>query len=272
MSAKNLTIKYHCQHPSCQVFCKKGELTLEEGNFEELKGAYEEDDIFKSPRGTCRMGYNQPFKIVSVSDESAAEDVQVDKGDGAADPIEILKAEHLGVISKLENLEEQLRQRSKDGLWTAAADLENKITLHSIKKEEEGLFPILMNKNPMAQAFVQIVHEDHKEFISLLHSFRCGLQEDQILDGIVNSLITNLKNHIRKEDDEFFTMVDECLTAEDRALLLGRMEAIESKFVPVEPGDRHDKSESPFLENRKVLDAEIKAVIAENCTDDWSCH
>lgn len=218
------------------------------------------------------MGYNQPFKIVSVSEESAA-----DKGTGVAevdanDPIQILKAEHKTVLSKLDALEEQLRQRSIDGLWTATAALENEITLHSLKKEEQGLFPILVTKDPMAQAFIQIVHEDHKEFISLLHSFRCGLQEDQILDGIVNSLVTNLKNHIKKEDDEFFTMVDETLTDKDRKLLLKRMNEIEKNFVPEKAGDRSDKTESPFLENRKTLDSEITAVRAENCTDDWSCH
>lgn len=274
MSEKNLIIKYQCQHPSCQVFCKKGELTLEETSFEELKEAYDDEKIFKSPRGICRMGYNQPFKIVSVTDEAAGTVASDEKTDASADPIEILKAEHKVVLSKLEDMEEQLRQRNIDGLWLATAALENEITLHSVKKEEEALFPILakQKKDSMMHAFMQIVHEDHKEFISLLHSFRCALQENQILDGIVNSLITNLKNHILKEDDEFFTMVDECLNAEDRVLLLGRMEAIESKFVPEKPGDRSDKIESPFLENRKTLDAEITAVRAENCTDDWSCH
>ena len=120
------------------------------------------------------MGYNQPFKIVSLSGRSLSDEgASVDKGasmlDSASDPIEILKAEHLGgAQQRLENLEEQLRleeyRRSLDG---NCADLENEITLHSVKKEEEGLFPLLMKKNPMAQAFVQIVHEDHKEFISL---------------------------------------------------------------------------------------------------------
>jgi hemerythrin-like domain-containing protein len=272
MSQKIFAVKYQCQHPSCQVFCKKGELTLDNADFEELKTAYDEDELFKSPRGVCRMGYNQPFKIVSVSEESDAHDdagaVEVD----ANDPVQILKAEHKKVLSKLDALEEQLRQRSVDGLWTATADLENEITLHSLKKEEQGLFPILVTKDPMAQAFIHIVHEDHKEFISLLHSFRCGLQENQILDGIVNSLVTNLKNHIKKEDDEFFTMVDETLTDKDRELLLERMNEIEKNFVPEKAGNRSDKTESPFLENRKTFDSEAAAVRAENCTDDWSCH
>jgi hemerythrin-like domain-containing protein len=271
MSQKNFAVKYQCQHPSCQVFCKKGELTLEEAEFEELKTVFDEEELFRSPRGICRMGYNQPFKIVSVREEAAEGDeasVEVD----ATDPIQILKAEHKEVLAKLDALEEQLRQRDIDGLWTATADLENEITLHSLRKEEEGLFPILATKDPMAQAFIQIVHEDHKEFISLLHSFRCGLQEDQILDGIVNSLVTNLKNHIKKEDDEFFTMVEECLSDKDRKLLLKRMNEIERNFVPEKIGNRSDKIESPFLENRKTLDAEITAVKAENCTDDWSCH
>lgn len=271
MSQKNFAVKYKCQHPSCQVFCKKGEIMVEEVEFEELKAEFEEEELFKSPRGICRMGYNQPFKIVSVREdnsESGDAEVEVDP----SDPIQILKAEHIKVIARLDHLEEQLRQRDVDGLWKATAELENEITLHSIRKEEQGLFPILATKDPMAQAFIQIVHEDHKEFISLLHSFRCGLQEDQILDGIVNSLVTNLKNHIKKEDDEFFTMVEEVLTDKDRVLLLERMTEIEKNFVPEKIGNRSDKTESPYLENRKTLDAEITAVRAENCTDDWSCH
>lgn len=271
MSQKNLAVKYQCQHPSCQVFCKKGELSIEGAEFEELKGAFDEDELFKSPRGVCRMGYNQPFKIVTVREESAApesEGVKVDPNN----PIEILKSEHLGVLSKLDALEYQLRQREKDGLWAATAELENKIMLHSIGKEEQGLFPILATKDPMSKAFIHIVHEDHKEFLSLLHSFRMGLQNDQILDGIVNSLVTNLKNHIKKEDDEFFTMVDECFDDKDKALLLERMQEIEKNFVPQKIGLRSEKMDSPFLEDRKTLDAEITAVKAENCTDDWSCH
>jgi hemerythrin-like domain-containing protein len=273
MSNASLNIKYHCQHPSCQVFCKKGELTLAEADFEELKEAYEDAEIFKSPRGVCRMGYNQPFKIVSVSEEAAGED-STENADKANDPIEILKAEHKGVIEKLDALEEQIRLRSLDGMWQAITDIENAITLHSIKKEEEGLFPLLAkkDKDSMTHAYMQIVHEDHKEFLSLLHSFRCALQNDVIENGIAKSLIVSLKNHIKKEDDEFFSMVEETLSAEDKALLLGRMEAIESKFVPEKAGDRHDKTDSPFLEDREILDGEIKAVIAENCTDDWSCH
>ena len=106
MSKENLIIKYQCQHPSCQVFCKKGELALEETAFEELKEAYDDEKIFKSPRGICKMGYNQPFKIVSVTDEAAGEAASDEKTDaGGADPIEILKAEHKEVLSKLEDLD-----------------------------------------------------------------------------------------------------------------------------------------------------------------------
>ena len=45
---------------------RRGKLSIEETEFEELKAVFEEEELFKSPRGICRMGYNQPFKIVSV--------------------------------------------------------------------------------------------------------------------------------------------------------------------------------------------------------------
>jgi len=264
-----LNVKYRCQHPSCQVFCKKGKLTIEESMFEELSAAFEEDGLFKSPRDACRMGYSQPFKVVSIEAEGAEEV----RGDiDSADPVEILRQEHLEVLKKLDIVESQVKKRQLEELWISTAALEDEIMRHSIEKEEGTLFPLLRNKSPMAEVFMQIVNEDHKEFISLLHSFRCGLQEDDILDGIINSVIINLKNHIRKEDEEFFSMVDESLDERDRAKLLEGMKRVDEKHVTIVAGDRGHKIESPFLENRKILNAEIDHIRKEYIVDDWGCH
>lgn len=275
MSEHTIKVKYKCLHPSCQVFCKKGELTLGKSQFDELLTAFEEEEKFKSPRDVCKLGFSQPFKAVSAT-EVSTEDVAIpekDSGNGAAiGPIELLMKEHQEVLKKVEIIEDQVRTRDISALWESTAVLQNTIILHSIRKEEEVLFPIVFKKAPEAITFIQIVHEDHKEFLSLLHSFRAGLQENDILDGIVSSLIVNLRNHIRKEDDEFFEMIDGHFTAEDRRYIVEQMNKIGDAFVPEEAGDRSKKIDSPYLENRKMLDAEIANAKHGSITDDWSCH
>jgi hemerythrin-like domain-containing protein len=237
--------------------------------------AFDEEETFRSPREVCKLGFSQPFKAVSVA-EVSTEDVVIpekDSGNGAAiDPIEILMKEHQEVLKKVEIVEDQVRRRDINALWESTAVLQNIIMLHSIRKEEEVLFPIILKKAPDEMTFIQIVHEDHKEFLSLLHSFRAGLQENDILDGIVSSLIVNLRNHIRKEDDEFFKMIDWHFTTEDRDYIVEQMNKKDNEFVPEEAGDRSKKIKSPYLENRKMLDAEIAHAKHESITDDWSCH
>ncbi|MEE9583846.1 MAG: hemerythrin domain-containing protein [Candidatus Brocadiales bacterium] len=243
--------------------------------FDELSAYYEEEARFRSPKGVCKLGYAQPFKAISGSGRSAegADREQVAASNKVVtDPLEVLKQEHQGILEKLDLIETQVRRRDVKGLWESTAAVQNIIVLHSIRKEEEVLFPIVYKRSPEGLTFMQIVHEDHKEFLSLLHSFRCGLQEDEILDGMVNSLIANLRNHIRKEDDEFFALIEDHLTAEDKSTIIGRMNRVGLEFVPEPAGDRSEKIKSPFLEDRKLLDAEIAHAKHESIKDDWSCH
>jgi hypothetical protein len=96
-----LKIKYQCLHPSCQVFCSRGELTLEKSHLDELSKAFDEEKKFKSPRDICRLGFSQPFKALSIVEESAvaAGASGEDRGDkAAADPLGVLKEEHRGVL------------------------------------------------------------------------------------------------------------------------------------------------------------------------------
>ena len=253
-------IKYECLNTSCQVYCKKGEIVLEESYFKELSEALEGDGIFKSPKGHCRMGFNQPYKVVSVTaateDESSNEAfdamVNIEKN-----PIKVLMAEHQEVLKKLDILEDQIRRRDVEGLWETTAAVENDIILHSIKKEEEVLFPFVADKISMGSRLIGIMDEDHREFISLLHAYRCGLQDGEMLDGIVRSVIVNLRNHIRKEDEEFFMLVYDNVSVADMEKLYDDMKKIEDKHVPFKAGDRKAKGLSPYAEDRRRLDAEI---------------
>jgi hypothetical protein len=250
MPEKMLKIKYQCLHPSCQVYCGKGELTLEKSQFEELLTAFDEKQKFKSPRGVCRLGFSQPFKALSTvekSTEGAEASMEAPGDKVGSDPLEVLKEEHKEGLKKLDFIEEQIRRRDITRLWESTADVENFIILHAIKTEEEVLFPIVLKKAPEELTFIQIVYEDHKEMV-------------------------NLRNHFLKEDEEFFSRMDEHLTAEDRTNILEQMEKIQKEFVPAEAGDRREKIKSPYLENRKRLDSEIAHAKHESIKDDWSCH
>ncbi|MBI5599553.1 MAG: hemerythrin domain-containing protein [Deltaproteobacteria bacterium] len=269
MSKKLLSIKYQCQQPHCQVFCQKGAILLEESEFERLSArAGAGEGTFKSPSGVCRMGFSQTFKVVNIEEareagRQAAGDVAaagVKAADAGKDPLARLSEEHKGVLKKLDIISRQVLKRDIDGLWHTTAAVENDILLHSIKKEEEVLFPLIEDRVPMGPALITIMKEDHRELIALLHAFRCGLQDGEILDGLVNSLVVNLRNHITKEDEEFFVLIDEYLSLKEREDIFARMKGIEESHIPIVAGDRNKKGLSPYAQDRKKLDAQIASL------------
>ncbi len=268
---KMLRVKYVCLHPSCQVFCKKGEILVDEEEFSKLSERTDSEDTFRSPADICRMGYAQEFRVVEVNRALDEEESSGEERTAENDPLKMLSSEHQEVLKRLELIEDQVRRRDIEGLWLSTAHLENDIILHSIKKEEESLFPLVEDRIPMGPALIGIMKEDHREFISILHGFRCGLQDGEILDGPVNSLIANLRHHIKKEDEEFFTLIDDHLEEEDRKTLLKQMQELEDAHIPLEPGDRKAKGLSPFSEDRRKMDAEILAIKALTSKGDDSC-
>lgn len=278
---KLLEIKYRCQHPSCQIkICREGSIEIEEEIFEQLKGSYEDQTLFKSPRGLCRMGFPQPLQILSINmggvageQEKTGETAGVAEKSGP-DPIEILKAEHQVVLRNLDRIEEQIRKRDIEGLWKTTAEVEDEITLHSIEKEELVLFPLLEKTYPFGASEVAIIKEDHRELMALLHSFRTGLKEGDILDSVAYSMIANLRNHISKEDEEFFDSVSRHLGREGKNLLLEGMARAEKSHVPIEAGDRceesHHEDETASLERERFKEALTAAKKASK--DDGCCH
>ncbi|MDH4226226.1 MAG: hemerythrin domain-containing protein [Deltaproteobacteria bacterium] len=263
MSEQYLSVEYTCKHPSCQVFCKKGEIAIEKSYFEELSAEIPEEGVFKSPNGACRMGFSQPFKAVRVvpmtEEAMQAKAAEAEKA-SEKDPIARLSAEHQEVLKKLDIIEDQVRLRDVEGLWISTAAVENDIILHSIKKEEEVLFPLVRERIPMGSALIAIMDEDHREFISLLHGFRYALQEDAIEDGLVRSLMINLRNHIRKEDEEFFRFCNDYVSDEEKATMFAVMTKMEGEHKTLEAGDRKAKPLAPLGEDRKVIDAEIRSL------------
>lgn len=261
MSGKIVAVKYECTHPSCQVFCKKGEILLEEAGYSVLTAAANRPGTMRSPKDLCKLGYDQAFKVISVA-EATEEDINAVTApiDAAKDPFSILSAEHQHVLKHLEMIEHQVRIRDIDALWRTTAMVENDIILHSIKKEEEGLFPVALAKIPMGEAFLGIMKEDHREFISILHAFRYGLQNGDILDGFVNSLVMNLRNHIRKEDEEMFPLMRQNMETKDIEAALALMTKLESEHTSFDPGDRLKKPLNALSADHDKIEAQIAAL------------
>jgi hemerythrin-like domain-containing protein len=270
-------IKYKCLHPSCQVYCKKGELTFDEEYFSDLSAEYDEESLFKSPPDYCRLGFAQPFKVISrvnVEPSQVLSDERKEAvlSDGElTDPMEVLKAEHQGLLKRLEAIEEQLRKRDLDGLWLTTAAVENDIIRHAVMKEEQVLFPAIADLIPMGHSLISIMHEDHREFLSLLHAMRAALQDGEVLDGIANTIIVNLKSHIRKEDGELFGMIDEHIDVEMKRGLLEQFAAIQKSYVSIEPGERTGGKLSSYSELRRKIDEEVDVMRHNLVNQDSSC-
>lgn len=281
MTEQMLLVKYQCQHTSCQVNCKNGELMLDESFFNELSDAYEEKELFRSPRGVCRMGFNQPFKVVSISEAVEGDAEAVTDADAKAaslqrttDPIEILKEEHNIVLKNLDIIEAQMQRRDVEGLWTTVSAVENEIMLHSIFKEEEVLFPLIAGMQ-LSEGLAAIMREDHRELISLLNSLRTGLRKGEIFDGIAHSMIANLRSHIQKENGEFFDMVDNYLDAAGKKQLFEGMARIEKAFIATPPGERcelaYDENDIEVMK-RKLIDESMLAIKDQLSNQCGSCH
>ena len=238
MSEKILEVTYQCLHSSCVVNCENGELFMPEDLLE--ASTSEDKTIFKSPRGFCRLGFSQPFKAVDVkeakdADEDAAQDECLD---AASDPIAALMEEHNEVLRRAEAVEAHLDERNIEGLWVSTRDLENILNLHSGIKEEDVLFPALLGLVPFGECLVACINEDHREIVSLVHSFREALTDGNINDKIIGSAIVALRSHIRKEDNEFYKFIKKYINNEMKKVIMAEMEQAERTFVPKEPGER----------------------------------
>jgi len=280
MTGKKVRVTYKCLHPSCVVYCREGILTMDEGVFKDLLAANEQKDVFKSPRGACRLGYAQGFR---ADDVETLDGATVSAGTAkrmpsltSDDPLEVLIAEHQKVSATLDEIEEHLRKRDLDGLWKSTADLENEIILHSLQKEEQLLFPRIHNLIPLAEGLITIVQEDHREFTTLLMSFRSALVDGDILDGLARSIIVNLRNHIRKEDDEFFPLLEDHLDLKTRQVIIKEMKEMDEAFTPKVPGVRTEAKELSTAKARYHFDdmasAARDARLADAESGGGCCH
>src|SRR3990170_1228653 len=90
--------------------------------------------------------------------------------------------------------------------------------------------------------------------MTLLHSFRIALVDGDILDGIGRSIVVNLRSHIRKEDEEFFMLIDRYLDADKRKHILECMKKVEESFEPIKPVSRQEARKMSTKKERNKHD------------------
>ncbi|MBI5491613.1 MAG: hemerythrin domain-containing protein [Deltaproteobacteria bacterium] len=268
--SSTLEIKYKCMNPSCCVNCREGVISLDEALFNELKAACEDPEVFRSPKGMCRKGYSQQFKVIKLDHVSgdAAEDAAPSEEELASDPIGILMTEHVSILENMSRIEELMKRRDMDALWKETAALENKLIIHSGLKEEQVLFPLINESMPLGEGLIAIMKEDHREIVSLLHNFRTALEEDDIMDGIIRSMFVSLKGHIRKEDLEFFALVNKFLSGELKAKLIEGYDRVVKSHAPFVAGERKRRKKTI---SKEIFDEQILALQEMN-VDSGCCH
>ena len=67
---------------------------------------------------------------------------------------------------------------------------------------------------PFGEGLVACINEDHREIVSLVHSFREALTDGNINDSSKSSAIVALRSHIRKEDNEFYEFIKKYINNE----------------------------------------------------------
>lgn len=280
MAERFLEVKYKCLHQSCQIKkCKQGVLHIDESLFNQLSESFEDKNHFKSPRGYCRLGFTQTLQVVDVKDagiedeaekELSAEEKALKR---LTDPMELLKEEHNSVLQKLDLIEGLIKRRDLDGLWITVSEVEDDIALHSIEKEEGILFPMLEKASSLTSSEISIMKEDHRELEALLNSVKDGLRVGDVLDEVFGSAVANLRNHIRKEDEEFFEVIDQCLDAEGKKHLLEEMAKAEKNHVKAEIGNRRDlvHISAEQFEKREHYEAAVAAARLASVKDEGCC-
>ena len=121
---------------------------------------------------------------------------------------------------------------------------------------------------PFGEGLVACINEDHREIVTLIHSFREALTDGNINDKIIGSAIVALKSHIRKEDNEFYEFVKKYITDDMKKTIMAGMEQAESAFVPKEAGER--KSDEQKTAERALHHEKLSAVRESSL--DTCCH
>lgn len=114
------------------------------------------------------------------------------------------------------------------------------------QKEEDSLFKVVANKNPMlAESIVAALTEHHLEFREKLGELHHLIEHEKWTDvkRLFTLYLSDLRDHIEAEDDNFFKVADEALSEK-------QLDELHAEFV--------EKDKLLGLERKQALVAQIE--------------
>ena len=124
----------------------------------------------------------------------------------------------------------------------------------------------------MNDKYIDIIKEDHRELMELLHSVRNAMCEDEIPDNVLRSALSNLRSHISKEDEEFFYMIEDCLDSDSRRFLLEEMNRAEESHVVITAGERTSGIHNHEDDSPDKIRYREEVMSARQSDEKDSCH
>ncbi|MBI4297962.1 MAG: hemerythrin domain-containing protein [Chloroflexi bacterium] len=159
------------------------------------------------------------------------------------DPLTMLMQDHQRILGHLETLRRGLKSLAdgKPGAETvasmrqAAQTLAREIDLHSLKKEEQALFPSLTEViGPMGPVAVMIA--EHRELDARLPQLLQELGKEKPDVSKVRALIEFIADllppHIQKEDYILYPLAKERLSGKQMARIVTKFEELEKAQAP----------------------------------------
>lgn len=136
-----------------------------------------------------------------------------------------LYGEHQVILSKLDDLSMTLL-KSDDDLHSQ--EVQEFITFfreygdgYHHRKEEDILFPLLVNANEGVRPIIESLTEHHEQFRETLASAvdAMGREDWNEVRRVLGGYISDLRDHISAEDDELFVAADDSFTPAEKQRL-----------------------------------------------------
>jgi len=154
------------------------------------------------------------------------------------DPIEILMNQHKEVLEVLEKIGASIDElkdspaETKQKLIALIEKLDKDFDVHSLRNEEEGLFPVMETFLPRDQGPIGVMIMEHEEFLKQIKDFKQQLGNedyDKVLQ-IGQHITTAIREHIYKEDNILYNIARMHLSSEDMQKVYDKLMQIAKEY------------------------------------------
>jgi len=146
-------------------------------------------------------------------------------------PTEILKKEHEKVLSILDRLEIDIKNKDTALMKKEIVILEREFNKHSLNKEEKALFPEIEKFMPREGGPTGMMIIEHKDLTESIGNFNLAIKTKNLdkLEGVGNHIITLLREHINKENNMLFMMAEMHLDDKQKRIIIKKFKEIDLK-------------------------------------------